>query len=178
MQGYMCSIYLIWRRSLQSYIEKSGNSGNLEKQRWQLRMGGSSHAIWSSLTSGTLFMWVSNFFLFSKFHKSSIGMCHVCVNVVVVNWYSVVRYWQREVVAGGLLGLTYLKVKNILLSAQSLPISSIHLTIWTSNSECAIKRFQCVLHVQVIQWHMWNRTCVKGLVVCRKCAGAWLMVAH
>jgi hypothetical protein len=41
-------------------------------------------------------MWVSNFFLFSKFHKSSIGMCHVCVNVVVVNWYSVVRHWQRS----------------------------------------------------------------------------------
>lgn len=36
------------------------------------------------------------FFLFSIFHKFSIGMCHVCVYVVVVNWYSVVRHWQRS----------------------------------------------------------------------------------
>lgn len=83
---------------------------------------------------------------FQFFQNFSIGMCHVCVYVFVVNWYSVVRYWQSSC-------CRWLSWTKILKSKEKLdcrPISSIHLTMWTSNLVCGIKRFQCVLQLQVI----------------------------
>lgn len=72
------------------------------------------------------------FFLFSIFHKFSIGMCHVCVYVFVVNWYSVVRHWQR-------ICCRWPAWTNLLKSKENFAFSPVAANINYLNFECGMR---------------------------------------